>query len=192
MSNYSYDPGEPYDGPPPEGAGSRRARRDRRAYRRETDSDDAWAAADEDADADGGGVEGLAAGYDWRDDPQYGIGRRPPAADHVALGPLPPEAERARRRVEGPRQERIRRRLDRAGVYPESPSFQRDSRMGPVEVEPYLAATRPPGPPSGQPPGRDPRKPQPVPFLGILLLVILGMIALGAVILACVAVLVWL
>jgi hypothetical protein len=67
---YRYDPGEPYEPPP-------RRRRRRPDYKRGGEYDDAWAAADEVGD-DYGDVDagGLAAGYAWGDDRQYGVYER--------------------------------------------------------------------------------------------------------------------
>jgi hypothetical protein len=66
---YDYDPGSPYDPPP-----RRRRRRRRDDYRRPSEHDDAWAAADDMADEyDDVSPAGLAAGYDWEDSDRYGV-----------------------------------------------------------------------------------------------------------------------
>ncbi len=66
---YDYDPGTPYDPPP--------RRRRRPDYKRDSEYDDAWAAADEAGDEHGDdAIEGLAAGYHWEDDPRYGVRAR--------------------------------------------------------------------------------------------------------------------
>lgn len=95
-----YDPGDLYDSPP--------SRRRRRAYRRESEFDDAWAAADEDdAYDDAVEIEDLAAGYLWEDRDRLGMERDTPDDRPVALGPLPPSARRLRARRRPPRDARV-------------------------------------------------------------------------------------
>lgn len=183
-----HDPGDLYDPEPP--------RRRPAEYRRESETDDAWAAADEnDLDDPGVEIEDLAAGYQWEDQDRYGV--RPPhhpasgdyrpdplAPDDPAsdLGPLPESVRRVRQRTSpAPRSARAASQTP----YPDSPTYSRDTG-GPERREifyttpgvPRPALPRPAyGPPSG------------IPFWQILLLVILGMAALLAVAVACGAVL---
>lgn len=95
------DLGNLYDTPPP--------RKRRRARWRESELDDAWAAADEDdAYDDAVELEDLAAGYVWEDRDRLGVEPDPldgqPDERPAGLGPLPvsPRRGRPRRRVVSP------------------------------------------------------------------------------------------
>jgi len=95
------DLGNLYDTPPP--------RKRRRARWRESELDDAWAAADEDdAYDDAVELEDLAAGYVWEDRDRLGVERDPlddqPDERPAGLGPLPasPRRGRLRRRAVSP------------------------------------------------------------------------------------------
>jgi hypothetical protein len=91
-----YDPGDLHEPPPPR-------KRRRRSYLRESELDDAWAAAaEDDAFDDAVEIEDLAAGYVWEDRDRLGVERDPPADDPgdspAGLGPLPPSVRRGRPR----------------------------------------------------------------------------------------------
>jgi hypothetical protein len=163
---YTYDPGEPYDGPPPDS--SRRRRKRRRPYQDEYD--DAWAAAHGDAEEYGVDPGALAAGYDWADerfevdrvdaeDDEWEGGRTVQGVPYRARGMTPPV--------------RAGRRYD---PYPHSASYRRDAaRRGPARHSAALVSM--PGPLAH------------IPCWGIVILVMLGVMALVAVAFACVAVL---
>ncbi len=96
------DLGNLYDTPPPR-------KRRRRARWRESELDDAWAAADEDdAYDDALELEDLAAGYVWEDRDRLGVEPDPldgqPDERPAGLGPLPvsPRRGHPRRRVVSP------------------------------------------------------------------------------------------
>lgn len=100
---YDYDPGTPHEPPP-----SRRRRR-HRDYRRPSEHDDAWAAADDMADEYDVDPASLAAGYDWEDRDRYGVDadrRRRDWRDDAANGD-PPERPPAH-----PRSAPVRRSRD--------------------------------------------------------------------------------
>lgn len=175
MSNegYEYDPGDFYHGPPP------RSSRERRRRLRENQYDDAWAAAESEAYGEDIAPGDLAAGYvdedyyrrrhgrDDHDEPTY-------TGSGAGLGPTPTSPRRPRPHQVLTRQERIRRRYDPRTLYPDSPSYQRHQGAS-------FASTGS-GSPAGGPLAQ-------LPFWGILMLVILGVAALGAVVLACASVL---
>jgi len=150
----TYDPGDLYEGRPP---------RRRREYRRESESDDAWAAADQDQlDGQGADIEDLAAGYLWEDDERYGVKghsvQRP--AD---LGPLPPPTYQGHVRRQRPRStSSLAAWLGIRGSSPGSPRRGASPASGPA---PH------------------------VPYWQVLLVVTLGMLALLVTVLACAAIL---
>lgn len=151
----TYDPGDLYESRPP---------RRRREYRREGESDDAWAAADQDQlDGQGADIEDLAAGYLWEDDERYGVKgqsvQRP--ADRAALPP-PTYQGRARRSYRPRRASSLTAWLGGRGASPGSPRRGPSPASGPV---------------------------QHIPYWQILLIVTLGMLALLVTVLACAAIL---
>jgi hypothetical protein len=167
----TYDPGEPYDGPPP---------RRRRPYRRESEFDDAWAAADEDDVYDDHvEIEDLAAGYLWEERDRYGVEQDEPASRRQPdLGPLPPSAQRFYERRHVSRRNLPHQTVDRDQLYANSPSYRKSQRN---TIDRALARldtddSRLPGVLSH------------IPFWGILLLVLLGFVALLVAILAFVSV----
>lgn len=205
MSNYyDYDPGEPYDPPP-------RRRRRRPSYKREGEYDDAWAAAD-DAEGEFGHVEieGLAAGYHWEDDPQYGVyapderhqgdwrdrtphdrtpeqhpnvrPHRPPAN----LGPLPNSVDRVRDRR--PRQPQ---HLHATGDPHRSRTYHRDRARRIEYAEYYSPHTTPPPDVRRTVQHTSPGQPgiRGIPYWQILIVVVLSVFALLATALACASVL---
>lgn len=199
---YDYDPGTPYEPPP-------RRRRRRDDYKRESEYDDAWAAADDVADDfEDLGAGDLAAGYYWQDRRDYGPddpdprtaapldptqpprapgGYRPSprtrARDAANLGPLPPEVDRMRhRRANSPLYRPPHPRED-----PRNRSYHRDrARRG--EYGEYHEPR----------PAKPKRTPAPgqrysgalagIPFWQILLVVVLSVMAFLAVALACLSV----
>jgi hypothetical protein len=147
------DSGDPYED---------RSSRRRREYRRDSETDDAWAAADQDQ-GHGADIEDLAAGYLWEDDERYGV-RQGTLQEPSELGPLPPPAYQGRaRRIPRPR-----------GVAnPAGWLGSRESRPGTPRRGPY---------PAGGPARH-------IPYWQILLIVILGLFALLVTALACASVL---
>jgi hypothetical protein len=149
----TYDPGDLYEGRPP---------RRRREYRRDSGSDDAWAAADQDQ-GPGADIGDLAAGYLWEDDERYGVKgqnvQRP-----TDLGPLPTPAYQGRAR----RSQRPRGSASPAAWLGDRGAYPGRSRRG----------LSPAGGPAPH-----------VPYWQVLLVVILGMLALLVAALACASVL---
>ena len=168
----TYDPGEPNDGPPP---------RRRRPYRRESEVDDAWAAADEDDVYDHDvEIEDLAAGYLWEDRDRYGVEQEDETTSprQPDLGPLPPSAQRFYERRHVSRRKLPHQAVDRAQLYANSPSYHKSQRntfdraLARLDID----ESRMPGVLSH------------LPFWGILLLVLLGFVSLLVAILAFVSV----
>jgi hypothetical protein len=147
------DSGDPYEGRPP---------RRRQEYRHDSETDDAWAAADQDQ-SHGADIEDLAAGYLWEDDERYGV-RRSTLQEPSDLGPLPPPAYQGRAR---------RTRRPRGAV---NPAGWLDGRQAHPSMPPR-------GPRLVDGPARH------IPYWQILLIVILGLFALLVTALACVSVL---
>jgi hypothetical protein len=147
------NPSDPYAGRPP---------RRRQDYRRDSESDDAWAAADQDQ-GPGADIGDLAAGYLWEDDERYGV-KSQNAQRPADLGPLPPSAYQGRaRRGQRPRGfANPASWLGVRGAYP--------GRSG-GGLSPTDSTARH------------------IPYWQILLMVILGMLALLVVALACASVL---
>lgn len=143
--------------------------RQRRA-RRENEADDAWSAADEeDRAAPDLNIEDLAAGYEWNDpDPLLGdlsLRRRSDSRPFIAADP-----------VERPRAPLTGGSYDPARGYP---------TQGPLSSEPPFDPFHPPARPDmpgimGEPPPSHSLR----AYCAYLVLVVLGMIACGAVILA--------
>ncbi len=203
---YDYDPGMPHEPPP---------RRRRPDYKRESDYDDAWAAADDVAgDYDDLGAGDLAAGYHWQDRRDYGPDdpdprtaapldpTQPPRApgeyhppprhrahDAADLGPLPPQVDRVRhRRADSPLYRPPLRRGD-----PDSRSYHRDrARRGEYgEYHGPAPVPRPSKPKRAPAPGYRHAARGPlagIPFWQIMLVVVLSVIAFLAVAFACVSV----
>lgn len=184
----THDPGEPYDGPPP---------RRRRDYRRESEYDDAWAAADEagdfDEDIDPGA---MVAGATWEDREPYALGSDDePLDDASGLGPLPPGTERLYQRGRRSREDRLRRRMDPSQTYDRSPSYQR------YQTNPGVRASWPPEGMAETPKRKRDRLERDeddgwhapgffgrLPFWGVLLIVGLSVMALLAVAMACLSI----
>jgi hypothetical protein len=136
----------------------------RREYRRDSETDDAWAAADQDQlDGHGADIEDLAAGYLWEDDERYGV-RQSTTQGPSALGPLPSPARRGRAR----RDQRPRGAADPAGRLGGRETYPGQPRRGPY--------------PAGGPAHH-------IPYWQVLIIVILGMLALLVTALACAAIL---
>jgi hypothetical protein len=156
MSKYDYDPGEPHE-PPPR----------RRRSRSTNDTDDAWAAAHEDALAGDGSLEHLAGGYVDREDPRYGVGRRSRQddADRIGAG---------------------RQRGDWRIPYADSPTYRRDHGLDDRQIRERHGPRAQPGYGSraGVPAGR-----APLPMWAIVMIVVLSIAALFAVVLACASIL---
>jgi hypothetical protein len=180
-----YDPGAPYDDSRP---------RKRGGYRREDEEDDAWAAAeDDDIPDDNVAIDDLA-GYYVPDSNKLDQDDFPMAAadptDDDGLGPLPPSAKRLKQRSTIPRETRIRERYSRSQAYSDSPSFRRSQRnpinwmrsqwSGGDLAEPFRAR---------RDPNYQPGLLSHIPFWGILILVMLGLVALLVMVLALAALL---
>jgi len=163
-------------------------RRRRKRRRENPEYDDAWGAAFDEASFDEGIDPGaMAAGATYEDRERYARGYEDDDDDERERGALPRPPLRRRAHRDLPRAERIRRRYDRTHAYSQSPSFRR-SQQGVVG----RLADRVTG-------GSDaPDKPKrghsgllaDLPFWGVAMLVFLGMAAILAVALTCIAALV--
>lgn len=180
-----YDPGGPWDDYDRDRGRADRRRRSRGHW---DHPDDAWAAAHEDAAPpdDGLEAEDFAAGYVGGDDPA----RRD--VDDDAWNPFP-DTERMRRLREQAEQRptrelRIRNRYDRSQIYARSPSYRRSQqglpeRAGPMSADDFF---RPPDtrPQSALNLSVDVPIVDGIPYWGVLILVILGIVAVLGVALA--------
>jgi hypothetical protein len=178
-----YDPGDLYD----------EYKRRRRRFEQGSDADDAWAAADEDDIPDESvDIEDLAAGYvDESERPDMAHNTRPPVRyTDSGLGPLPPSAQRATQRRSTPRESRIQKWYDRSQIYTDSPSYHQ-SQQNPIDrvLSPLNGDAHVPG--QGRDPYRQPGVLGHIPLWGIVILVILGLMALFAVIFTFAFVLAW-
>lgn len=141
--------------------------RKRRARRFENEADDAWGAADEeDLAAPDLEIEDLAAGYEWNDpDPlldDLPLRRRSDSRPYIAADPV----QRPRAPLTG-------------GSYDPARGYL---TQGPLSTEPPFDPFRPPTRPDMPAVSDEPHSL--MAYCSYLLLVVLGMIACGAVILA--------
>lgn len=168
---YDYDPGMPYEPPP--------YRRRKQRYGAE---DDAWAAASEDAYYDEDFAPGeLAAGY-----VDHELDERWARADDDDGWTPPPYRGRSRRRSWRDQPRAPRPRYDHRPLYPDSPTYHRDrARRG--EYGMHYDKPKRGAPVSTYSPLRE--RVAGIPFWQILVVVILGIVALLATMLACVSIL---
>ena len=186
---YDYDPGQPYEPP--------RRRKRRRDYKRESEYDDAWAAASEAGeDFDDADIEDFAAGYHWEDRDRYGIEGDPDDEPDVQWQ-RSSRAPRSSSRLPSRDLSRAPRDPSRASsrsadLQRRSHSYHRD-RVRQSEYAEYY------GPPAA-PPAHTPRKrvaepvwtntpARSIPYWQILIIVVMAVFALLATAFACASVL---
>lgn len=182
---YDYDPGTPYEPP--------RRRKRRRDYKRESEYDDAWAAASEAGeDFEDADIEDFAAGYHWEDRDRYGVGHDDDKYD-VDTDADPRNAPRSVPRSGlHPGSRPLPRSTRSADLSPRSHSYYRD-RVRQSEYAEYHGAP-------AAPPARKQRKrvaepvwndepTRSIPYWQILAVVVMAVFALLATALACASVL---
>lgn len=173
---YDHDPGLPYEPP---------RRRKRREYKRESEYDDAWAAASEAGeDFDDADIEDFAAGYHWEDRDRYGI-----EGDPVDEPDIPWQ-----RSPRAPRDLSRDPRSSLRGANPphRSATYHRDRARRNEYAEYY----GPPASPSTRTPRKRVAEPvwtgtpaRSIPFWQILIVVVMAVFALLATAFACASVL---